>query len=89
MSEMNTPIDCISVCTADGQIRPLRFRLERDNRERLRVNIDKILSTRQVPYVGVEAQIFLCRGTVEGQDQVFELKYSIRSHTWQLIQRVF
>jgi len=89
MGEVNTPIDVISICSADGKIRPLRFRLERENRERLRVNIDKILSTRRVPYVGVEADIFLCRAMVDGAEQIFELKYAIRSHCWFLTQRVY
>ena len=90
MSEVHTPIDCISVITTSGRITPLRFRLERGDRERLRVNIEQILSTRQIPYVGAEAQIFLCRGSVDGgREQVFELKYTIRSHSWFLVQRVY
>ncbi len=89
MSEVNTPIDCISVTASDGKITPLRFRLEREDRERLRVNIDQVLDTRHIPYVGVEAQVFLCRGNVDGHNQVFELKYNIRSHCWFLVQRTY
>lgn len=89
MGEVNTPIDCISVISAAGEITPLRFRLERQDRERLRVNIDKVLSTRRIPYVGVEAQVFLCRALVDGREQVFELKYTIRSHSWSLVQRMY
>lgn len=89
MDEVNTPIDCISVTSAAGEITPLRFRLEREDRERLRVNIDQVLDRRRIPYVGIEAQIFLCRANVEGREQVFELKYAIRSHSWFLVQRVY
>lgn len=89
MSEVNTPIDCISVIASDGKITPLRFRLEREDRERLRVNVDQVLDSRTIPYVGVEAQVFLCRGNVDGRSQVFELKYAIRSHSWFLVQRTY
>lgn len=89
MSEVNTPIDCISVISSDGKITPLRFRLEREDRERLRVNIDRVLDTRHIPYVGVEAQVFLCRGCVDGKNQVFELKYTFRNHSWFLVQRTY
>lgn len=78
-------IDCISVCSATGQIRPLRFRLEQEGLETLRVNIDQILRIREIPYVGAEAQIFLCRGMAEGFERTFELKYVIRSHNWFLL----
>mgnify|MGYP003299718254 CR=1 FL=1 len=35
MGELNTPIDVISVCAADGSIKPLRFRME-DGEHKLR-----------------------------------------------------
>jgi hypothetical protein len=38
--------------------------------------------------VGAEAKIFLCRATVWGQRWLFELKYSIRSHSWCLTRRL-
>ena len=87
MGELNTPIDVISVCSADGQIKPLRFRMEEDHRLR-RVDIDQVISTRKIQYVGIEAQIFLCRATVEGKEWLFELKYTIRSHCWCLFRRI-
>ena len=48
------PVDVISVCSADGEIRPLRFRME-ETHQLLRVDIDEIISVRQVQYVGIEA----------------------------------
>ena len=82
------PIDVISVCSADGEIRPLRFRMEDEAHQLMRVDIDEIISSRLVQYVGVEAQIFLCRATVEGRRWLFELKYTIRTHCWCLLRKV-
>ena len=89
MGELNTPIDVISVCEASGQIRPLRFRMEDEEHRLARIDIDEVISCREVQYVGIEAQIFLCRATVHGKKTLFELKYTIRSHSWCLLRKVY
>ena len=89
MNEEHIPIDCISITDSGGKITPLRFRLERKGSQWLRVHIDQVLDTRHIPYVGVEAQVFLCRGAVDGKRQVFELKYTFRNHSWFLVQRTY
>ena len=83
------PVDVISVCSADGEIRPLRFRMEDDRHQLLRIDITEIVSTRAVQYVGIEAQIFLCKAIVEGKRWLFELKYTIRTHSWCFYRRVY
>ena len=83
------PVDVISICSADGQIRPLRFRMEDEEHQLLRVDIDEIINCRQIQYVGIEAQIFLCKAFVKGKPWLFELKYTIRSHCWCLLRKVY
>ena len=85
----NLPVEVISLCSADGQIRPLRFRMEDDAHQLLRVDIDEVLSVKPIQYVGVEAQIFLCKAMVKGKQWMFELKYTIRTHSWCLFRRVY
>ena len=85
----NQPVDVISVCSADGQIRPLRLRMEDEAHCLLRVDIDEVISVKPVQFVGIEAQIFLCRATVGGKKWLFELKYTIRTHNWCLQRRVY
>jgi hypothetical protein len=77
------------MCSADGQIRPLRFRMEDDDHQLLRIDIDEIISCRQVQYVGIEAQIFLCKAFVNEKQWLFELKYTIRTHCWCFFRRVY
>jgi len=83
-----TPVDVISICTADGQIRPLRFRMEDESHGLLRIDIAEVISMKPVQYVGIEAQIFLCRAVVNGAERMFELKYTIRTHSWCLFRRI-
>ncbi len=88
MEQKIYPVDVISVCSANGDIRPLRLRMEDEAHQLLRVDIDEVVSSRPVQYVGIEAHIFLCRATVRGKRWLFELKYTIRSHSWCLLRRV-
>jgi hypothetical protein len=85
----NLPVDVISMCSADGQIRPLRLRMEDEEHQLLRVDIDEIISMKPVQFVGIEAQIFLCKATVKGKEWLFELKYTIRTHNWCFFRRVY
>ena len=85
----NQPVDVISVCSADGQIRPLRLRMEDEAHCLLRVDIDEVISVKPIQFVGIEAQIFLCRATVRGKQWLFELKYTVRTHCWCLLRKVY
>lgn len=88
MESHKCPVDVISICSASGDIRPLRLRMEDEAHQLLRVDIDEVISVKEVQYVGIEAQIFLCRATVRDKKWLFELKYTIRTHTWCLHRRV-
>ena len=85
----NTPVDVISVCSADGTIKPLRLRMEDEEHQLLRIDIEEIISSKEIQYVGIEAQVYLCRARVQGKESVFELKYTIRSHNWCLLRKVY
>lgn len=89
MEQKACPVDVISICSAGGEIRPLRFRMEDEGRKLMRVDIDEIISSKTIQYVGIEAQIFLCRATVRGKHTLFELRYTIRTHSWCLMRKVY
>lgn len=85
----NSPVDVISVCSADGSIKPLRLRMEDEDHQLLRIDIEEVISCKEIQYVGIEAHVFLCKATVRGKESVFELKYTIRSHNWCLLRKVY
>ena len=88
MENKMCPVDVISMCSADGKIRPLRLRMERDDHQLIRVDIEEVISVKQVQYVGIEAYVFLCRATIDQKRWLFELKYTIRTHVWCLHRSV-
>ena len=55
----------------------------------LRVDIHEIISVKPIQFVGSEAQIFLCKSIVQGKEWLFELKYTIRTHTWCILRKVY
>lgn len=88
MEQNICPVDVICMCSADGDIRPLRFRITDEDHCVRSINIDKVISTRSVQYVGIEATIFLCQVTIEQQKLVLELRYTIRTHSWCILRKV-
>ncbi len=88
MEQYLYPVDVISVCSAEGKIRPLRLRVADEAEEYVRIDIEEILTTREILYVGAEATVFLCRATAWGRRWLIELKYAMRSHTWYLLRKI-
>ena len=86
---VNLPIQVISVCGADGQISPLRFRFEDENHALHTVNVLEVVDVRTVAYVGIEAFRYLCKAEEDGMRHLFELNYAIRSHRWNLLRRIY
>lgn len=89
MEQKNRSVDVISMCSAGGEIRPLRLRMEDEFHQLMRVDIDEVISVKKIKYVGIEAHVFLCRAAVQGRQWIFELKYTIRTHTWCLMRKVY
>lgn len=89
MERSSCPVDVISFSSADGCLRPLRLRVPQADQSLLRVDIDEIVKTDVVEYVGMEATVFLCRATIGERSRLFELKYAMRSHTWYLLRRFY
>lgn len=83
------PVDVISMCSANGDILPLRLRMEDEDHQLLRIDIEEVVSSKKIQYVGIEAHVFLCRANVRGKQWLFELKYTIRSHCWCLRRKVY
>ena len=89
MEQEMRPVDVISMCSADGKIQPLRLRMEDEAHQLLRIDIAEIVNMKPVQYVGIEAFIYLCRATVREKRWLFELRYTIRTHTWCLLRKVY
>ena len=88
MEQLTQSVDVISLCGADGTVRPLRLRLENDGQP-LRVDILRVIHTKEVSRPGSEGRIFDCFGRVGLLECRIELKYCLRSHVWLLLKKSF
>lgn len=82
------PVDVISLCEADGRIRPLRVRFMDEEQLYRKLDVEQILRQDEIRHTGAEAQLFLCRATVGDSSWLFELKYVLRSHSWFITGRL-
>lgn len=85
----NHPIQVLSVCGADGQLHPIRFRFEDEAHQLHTVNILEVVDARRTAPVGIDALCFLCRAESDGVAHLFELRYAIRSHRWDLARKLY
>lgn len=86
MENTSRPLDVICMCSADGDIRPLRLRMEDDNREYLRMDISEILGVERNMRFGAESITFLCRGRTADKWHLLELRYSVRTYSWCILR---
>lgn len=83
--KQNQCVDVISVCNSQGDIMPLRLQLLDDAQQLVRVHIRQAKREQEITHVGAEAVIFRCWARVHERDLHFRLKYTFRSHVWQIL----
>lgn len=88
MEQWMRSVDVISLCEADGRLLPLRIRME-DGGQSLRVDIQRVLSTKDVSKPGREGKVFDCFGKIGNLNCRLELKYCARSQMWLLLKKDF
>ena len=88
MEFTNRPLDVIAMCSANGDISPLRLRIETEDHQLLRIDIEEVVSSKEIQYAGIEAIVFFCRAIVCEKSWFLELKYTFRTHNWCLVRRV-
>ena len=89
MDAKNYPIEMISVCGIDGNLMPVRFRYEAEDRSVRTVQISEVVCTKEIHYVGIEAIIYVCKAKMEEFERLLELKYTIRTHRWALFRVIY
>lgn len=80
----NVPVQMINVVDTTGDITPLKFRIEGDDRSLITVNILKTLSRQDCNFVGQQYVKYVCSAEIEGRQVIFEMKYLVLTHKWVL-----
>ncbi|MDR1796600.1 MAG: hypothetical protein LBR44_04025 [Clostridiales Family XIII bacterium] len=66
-----------------GIIRPHRFRLC-EGGERTVVRVDKVVQTEETRLAGVKSIVYTCQSEIAGVERLYQLKYRIDEHRWEL-----
>lgn len=89
MEAENVPLQVIVHCDAGGDLRPLKFRYEDEKHMVHTVRVEQITDRRKTNFVGIDAVHFICKGSEQGIEHMYELKYTIRTHKWVLFRRIY
>jgi len=89
MTVDNLPIQVIVHCDAEGNLHPLRFCYETQNKTIQTIHVEQVVDTRQVEFPGLEAILYLCKGKEKDGARLYELKYMITAHKWLLFRRIY
>lgn len=87
MQPKGQAVDVISFCSAEGEITPLRIRLETEEGERVAGNVEEIIHISDNDWLHVECRCFLCRVRLGERRIVLELKLAMRTHTWTVVRK--
>lgn len=76
-------IEMIAYFKDDGAIKPIRFRIEEENKCEV-IKINKIIKTDIEKFCGNKMYVFTCSAVIKDIEKVFEIKYDVEKCTWIL-----
>lgn len=80
------PIEVISYTNNSGELRPLRFRIELEDKTERVIKIDKIIVRENEKLAGNNMLIFRCQSIINNIEVIFEIKYEINTCRWILFK---
>ena len=89
MAQLNIPIQAIVHCEAGGELKPLRFQYEDELHKVHTIRINRVTDSRKINFVGIEAILYICQAQEQGKEHMYELKYTINTHKWEMIRRIY
>ena len=79
-------IEMVAWFENQGNVNPIRFRMECEDKSYKVIKIDKVIKKAKEKIAGNPMQIFTCSSVIEGEEKIFELKYEISSCKWMLFK---
>ena len=86
MKVLAKPIEMIAWFENQGNINPVRFRMEDENNNYKTIKIDRVLFKEKEKIAGNHMIVFKCSSVIDGVEKVYEIKYEIDSCKWILFK---
>ena len=85
MKTVALPIEMITYFKADGQMKPIRFKLNTDNESKV-VNITRIIRSHKEKIAGNTMYVYDCQSIIDGVEKLFQLKFDVDTLKWILFK---
>lgn len=82
--KFNIPIQVFCVVSTVGDLTPIRFKYETKEHEIITVHIHEVVNHMETRLAGNREITYTCTAEMEGQTQLFNLKYNVNLHKWIL-----
>lgn len=86
MKVVAKPIDMIAWFTKQGIPTPIRFRIEKEDKEFMVIKVDKIMHRNTEKLAGNPMIVYTCQSLIEGIERLYEIKYEISTCKWTLFK---
>lgn len=84
MKVLMKPIEMIAWFTEQGIPHPVKYRTTLDDKSKVSIKVDKIITREEEKLAGNRMILFKCRSIINGFEKVYELKYEISTCKWFL-----
>lgn len=85
MKVISKKIDMIAYFKNNGEINPIKFKLDNENEVKI-IKIDKIIDIKKEKLCGNKMMVFTCSSIIDGIENIYEIKYDIERYTWILFK---
>jgi len=86
MKVVAKPIEMISYTKSNGEINPIRFRLQIENEAVKVIKIDRVVTKENEKLAGNNMIVFKCKSLIDGIERLFEIKYELSTCKWILFK---
>jgi hypothetical protein len=86
MKILAKPIEVISYTDNNGNLRPLRFRIIKEDETLEVIRIDRIIRKITERIAGNYMHAFTCQSIINNSEKVYELKYELDTCKWILFK---
>ena len=86
MKILALPIEMVSYTKLNGEIRPVRFRMQKGDESMQVIVIDKVIVRETEKLAGNNMTIFKCQSLIDNVINLFEIKYELATCKWMLFK---
>ncbi len=79
------PIEVLAVFSANGDIRPYRFRITSEEQTQT-IKIDRVVHVEEEKVAGIHAIHFDCRSRIDDREIMYQLRYQTQEQCWILFK---